>query len=658
MVTLGDDPPRAHPLLRLVLALGSVLLATAIQWVGWRSVFHPFTWFLLYPAVFLGSWLGGRSAGLLCTAVATAFGWFLFLPPEGVFIKEPRSLLSVPVFMGMGILFSFSLDRLRRGLAKERRARQQVQKFIEATGAVTEAIVDLPKNGLQDVLATIAEQAQALTGSEYAAAGIGTDPEKPFEPWASVGISVEEATAIGRTPRPIGLLGVVAKGDQALRLRDPHRHPEYRGVPPHHPEMTSFLGVPIRYDGRSVGNLYLANKLGGDEFTAGDQQIVEMLAGRVGTAIAVAHLYQAEAEERTWLQLVVDQLPDGIVLMDAKGRVTTQNQAFLALSGDSDERDPFGNPMVLDLCESSGRRLPVADLPSVRALLHGEVVSRDLLVRTRDGRLIPVSVRAAPVHSGGGKVAGMTMVVQDIAVQRELDRLREQFCGMVAHDLRNPIQTILLQTNLLRRFAEEEKVNLPVTMIERIERSAQRLHQMTHDLLDVTRIELLRLHIAPEVLSVASLTRTLVERIRATLGQHPVELQIEEDMPAVRLDPLRFEQILTNLLDNAAKYSVEGTTIRVEVAAAESGVELAIVDRGRGIPVEEIPKLFDRFYQGQRARERKTGLGLGLFITRSLVDAHGGRIEVESEVGKGSKFRIWFPAAAESQVHEAPQPHA
>ncbi|HEX9401289.1 MAG TPA: ATP-binding protein, partial [Anaeromyxobacter sp.] len=134
-------------------------------------------------------------------------------------------------------------------------------------------------------------------------------------------------------------------------------------------------------------------------------------------------------------------------------------------------------------------------------------------------------------------------------------------------------------------------------------------------------------------------------QIQGTLGTHPVSVEVAGEPPLVSADPVRVEQIVTNLLENSSKYSADGAPIRLVVTAERDAVVLSIEDRGPGIAPEEIPHLFDRYFQTRRPRSAMRGLGLGLYITRGLVDAHGGTITVESTPGVGSVFRIRLPAA-------------
>src|SRR5262249_29690365 len=161
---------------------------------------------------------------------------------------------------------------------------------------------------------------------------------------------------------------------------------------------------------------------------------------------------------------------------------------------------------------------------------------------------------------------------------------------------------------------------------------------MADDLLDASRIELHRLALDRRRISLRDAITSLVAQLEPTFAGRAVEIEAAADAPAVSADPLRLDEVLTNLLENAAKDSAIGRPTRVVVRGDGGGARVTVEDEGAGIPADEIPRLFDRFYQAKRSRKTKTGLGLGLYITKGLVEAHGGRIWVESTPGRGSAF--------------------
>ncbi|WP_437534970.1 GAF domain-containing sensor histidine kinase [Sorangium sp. So ce726] len=233
---------------------------------------------------------------------------------------------------------------------------------------------------------------------------------------------------------------------------------------------------------------------------------------------------------------------------------------------------------------------------------------------------------------------------------REMDRLRSEFAAVIAHDLRNPVAAMTLLLDGLLAKREDGSVVVSVQQLQCLRRIGSRISRMSQDLLDVSRIELGRLSLERQSVSLEEATRALLLEIEPTLGQHPVTLDVEGCVPEVFVDPARLSQILTNLLDNAAKYSGAGLPIRVTLRPESGGAALAVEDRGPGIAASDLGRLFDRFFQAPRAREKNTGLGLGLYIVKGLMEAHGGSIAVESPPGQGSTFRLWFPAAQPAQA--------
>ena len=281
---------------------------------------------------------------------------------------------------------------------------------------------------------------------------------------------------------------------------------------------------------------------------------------------------------------------------------------------------------------------------------------------------VPIAVEGRPVGllytanrypSGFGESAPEVLQVfarqAGAAVEnaRLLEKM-EEFTSIVAHDLRAPVTVIQGFAELLRRDAEAHKAAPPLLRgLENIRTAARQLNKMVDDLLDVSRIECNRLRLERRPLDLAVFVPEVVERVAELTRDHPVAVEVQRPLSVVHADPSRIEQVLTNLLSNAAKYSPPGRGIAVRVARDEgdngAAVRVSVVDQGAGIPAEEIPALFCRFRRASQAqRQGVPGLGLGLFISKGLIEAHGGRIWVESQVGQGSTFSFLLPAGEPS----------
>ena len=218
---------------------------------------------------------------------------------------------------------------------------------------------------------------------------------------------------------------------------------------------------------------------------------------------------------------------------------------------------------------------------------------------------------------------------------------REEILRIVAHDLRNPLNTISMATTLLIEDPVPEQAR--VSHLRIIKRSGERMNRLIQDLLSVTTIEAGRLSIAPQKMSVPELFREASETLGPIAREKSITLTVNvaDDLPSVRADHARVLQVIGNLVGNAVKFTPSGGTITLSAIRADGRVQCSVTDTGPGIPAGQIPRLFGKFWQAKRGDGR--GVGLGLAIARGIVEAHGGTIEVQSEIGKGSVFTFMLP---------------
>jgi PAS domain S-box-containing protein len=520
----------------------------------------------------------------------------------------------------------------------ERRAAARLSKLNEALLGRT------PGQGfvsIRELLLQLVLQACELTGARYGALGV-LDADRALKDFVYVGIPEETARAIGHLPEGKGLLGAVIHESSTIRVPELAADPRSAGFPAGHPPMKSFLGVPLRVGEEVFGNFYVTDKQGGAAFTEDDARLLERFSAQA--SLTVAYARQVEQEERRLFEIVVHHAPHGIVYfpLDPESEVLGNPAAERMLGRITRGNDPA---RTYDLKHPDGRPMSEDDLPSSRVLREEAVINVEAIVERYRGGAFPALISGAPVRSDSGAKLGGVLIFQDITTLKQLQHLSQEFLALVAHDMRTPLQSVLLQIETLLLRSQGGAAQVPTSTLDAMRRSGQQLDRLVRDLLDASRIEAHGLALDLDTVRLADLASSIVSQTEGALGTHPVTIEVVGSPPPVTADPRRIEQILTNLLENAAKYSHEGTPIRIRVAASDGGATLSVHDEGPGISPEELPRLFDRYFQTQRARAKRQGLGLGLFIAKGLVEAHGGTIDADSVPGVGSTFRVWLPAA-------------
>jgi signal transduction histidine kinase len=237
------------------------------------------------------------------------------------------------------------------------------------------------------------------------------------------------------------------------------------------------------------------------------------------------------------------------------------------------------------------------------------------------------------------------LILQDIADRKELERLREEWAAVVAHDLRQPVNTIGLAAETLVRRSRHELPERDRLALERIGAASKRLGRMINDLLDVSRIESRRLAIECQPVELGVFIDSVVDSLDDLIAGHELSVVAGAEQ-VVWIDPDRIHQVLGNLISNAAKYGASDTPIVIEAIPRDDQVEVVVTNHGPGIPADQLPLLFSRFTRARAAREGRTpGLGLGLYIAKGLIEAHGGRLWAESTPGQTTSFHFTVPRA-------------
>ena len=345
------------------------------------------------------------------------------------------------------------------------------------------------------------------------------------------------------------------------------------------------------------------------------------------------------------LEAAFTAVADGLIVYGPNAEILRMNPAATEMIGYSPEELRLTLAERLRLLhaeDADGNPFPLERMPVQRALrgetVHGEV----MLLHRPNGPRVYVSVSAAPITTAEGTRVGAVASYTDITRQREQQELQKTFLHMVSHDLRSPMAVINGHAGLLHYLLEDAQGNARQSL-QAIQRSIRRMDVMIEDLVDAARLEGRQYHLKCQPVDLASFITDLLERTRTAYDVARIRVAVPSHLPPIAADHDRLERILLNLLSNALKYSRPETAVEIAARRQDDMVVIAVTDQGEGIKPEEQARLFQRFY---RASNRKAeGIGLGLYITKLLVEAHGGHIRVDSEPGKGSTFTVTLPVA-------------
>ncbi len=379
-------------------------------------------------------------------------------------------------------------------------------------------------------------------------------------------------------------------------------------------------------------------------------QIVEQIRD-ANEQLLIAGIRQLELAElsRQHARRIDDVLASqaaGVLVLDAAGDVLVINGPALRMLGLPDEAAPdlAARIRTLELRRADGSEVPAADHP-VERLLRGEPFS-DLELRVPNGNGDEARFAFNGSAIGDSRADGMSLgilVFYDVTAKRRLDDLRADYISLIAHDLRSPLNAILGYAELLR-LLESRALGEGSSWIDRIEHSAHQMGSMIDDLVESTRLESGILTIQRRPTALRTVILEALEHLPTPEDRERVRLEAPPEPVAVPVDAERIERLVTNLLSNALKYSPPDAPVVVRLQAHEKEIVLSVSDRGPGLAPESIPHLFQRFYRVDPG-SRIEGMGLGLYIARLIVEAHGGRIWAESEPGQGSTFSVALPVA-------------
>jgi len=416
------------------------------------------------------------------------------------------------------------------------------------------------------------------------------------------------------------------------------------------PALVIFLlaaGIAFFFASRSVTTRIRRMKEFAERAAAGDFTSLERdythdeladLSDALGRSVAgLGQTIRTLTDERNRSSAILGSMVEGVAVVTGDERILYCNWAFEQIL-----ELPEGSSQGRTLVEA----LRQADLVALgrQALSGVEELTGEVEVGTVRRRNF--SVTAAPVRAAGAN--GAVLVLHDITELRRLERVRRDFVANVSHEFKTPLTAIQGFAETLLSGALDDKANRK-HFVEIIREHARRLARLTDDLLKLSRIEAGRLELEIRPIRVEALVNGCVETARLNAKSRGLQIvvDLQQNAPAVRGDGAQLGEVLQNLLDNALQYTPSGGQIEVKARANGHNIVFTVTDTGIGIPESDLERIFERFYRVDAARSREAGgTGLGLAIARHIVDAHGGRIWVESAVGQGSRFHFSIPSVS------------
>ena len=539
---------------------------------------------------------------------------------------------------------------------------QENEVLAERIATLSAAVLRLGSSlELATVLQEAADSARALTGTRYCLI-VTVDEAGEAREFVTSGLTPDEHRELAEWPDGPRLFAHLRELPGPLRLDDLSGHIRALGFSDDLVRTKTMHGTPMRHRGVQVGNFFLAGKEAAEEFSAADEEMLELFASQAAAAIVNARAHQQErrAHEqerraRADLEALIETTPVGVMVLDVRtGHTVSSNREADRLIEPlrAPDGDEAGQLATVSCRFGDGREIALDALGLAEELKKaGTVRAEEIVLSVADGRSVSILVNATPIHDEDGEVASVVVTMQDLAPLEELDRLRADFLGMVSHELRTPLAAIKGSTaTVLDASPALDPVELH-QFFRVIDEQANQMRGLIGDLLDAGRIEAGTLSVSP----VPSDVRELVERARNAFlnggATHTVLVDLPEDLPPVLADGPRIVQVLNNLLSNAARHSPGSSPIRVAAAHDGPHVTLSVSDEGRGVQAEQLPRLFRKYtgLGGGDAGRASGGSGLGLAICKGLVEAHGGRIRAESGgPGQGTRFTFTIPAAEDA----------
>lgn len=379
-------------------------------------------------------------------------------------------------------------------------------------------------------------------------------------------------------------------------------------------------------------------------FSTNDRALLQSFADQAAIAVHNAQLYGQIQREKQRLDALLDSAADGILIMAPDHTIERCNPAFAQLWGEKpgEIQSRSHEEIIRWIRREQGSTLEEAEAGGWPLTAHATLYVEGDIERP-SGIPLAVGITYAPLLSPEGNLQNIIATVRDITHFREAEELKSTFISVISHELKTPVALIKGYTGTLRREDVSWDDEIVQDSLEVIEEEADRLTSLIENLLDASRLQAGGLSLNLADMNFMVFAEQLAERFRTQTDKHTISVDVAEGFPVVMADEGRLAQVMSNLLSNAIKYSPDGGNIRISGQIRSDQVIVCVEDDGKGIAPGDIPHIFDRFYRADEASRTTSGAGLGLYLTRAIIEAHGGRIWVDPRPGDGARICFSLP---------------